>query len=87
VATRVRVRAGLRYDLSLDPATDRCRLSFERVTLVLPAAWHQGLHALFAAGELQVRALGESLPIADRERIQMAKSLLHAGFLELARDA
>ena len=83
VATRVRVRAGLRYDLRLDGETDLCRLAFGGVTLDFPGRWHPGLEALFATREFPIRALGETLSIADLDRVQVAKNLLHAGFLEL----
>jgi hypothetical protein len=86
VATKLRVRPGLRYELTLDQQAGRCRLAFERVTLDFPGPWHPGLDTLFATGEFLVRALGEGLPVSDRDRVQAAKNLLHAGFLELARD-
>ncbi|XXX72212.1 cupin domain-containing protein [Sorangium sp. So ce134] len=83
LATKVQVRAGLRYDLSFDREADKCRLAFEGVTLEFPGQWHQGLDDLLAIREFHVRAIGETLPIADLDRVQVARNLLHAGFLEL----
>lgn len=85
-ATRVRVRTGLRYDVSFDRKTDMCRLSFESMRLGFPGLWHTALEALRTKPEFAASELGETLPIAGNERIQAIGNLLRAGFLEIVPE-
>jgi hypothetical protein len=80
---RVRVRRGVDFALNRDSGSGKCVLRFDGTALEFPSQWHERLYELFAAGEFQVAEFGADLPITAADRLQVARNLLHAGFLEL----
>lgn len=81
--TLLRVKPGLSYTFQEEEERSICGIIFEGKNLRFPISWKAELKHIMKAGSIKIRDLGVSLQISELEKIQVAKNMIQAGFLEV----